>query len=34
MNSNKVAEMRGNPFSDGFTLAELSENMRKESDSI
>lgn len=29
MISNKVTENRGNPFGEGFSLAELSKNMRK-----
>ena len=29
MVSNKLTENRGNPFGEGFTLAELSENLRR-----
>ena len=28
--SNKVSDARGNPFSNGFSLAELSKNLKKE----
>ncbi len=29
MISKKLTESRGSPFGDGFTIAEMSENMRK-----
>ncbi|GEM_PF-3466965 len=29
MISNKITETRGNPFGEGFTLAELSKNLKE-----